>query len=86
MAEDASQTSAAPWAHKKEGTDMPAQTPEECDLLLFQVIDTGDLAQLRQFGDSEKNLRSHFSRFVSVWPPEASLTRNYTALPVAIPM
>ena len=44
------------------------------------------LTQLRQFGDSEKNLRSHFSRFVSVWPPEASLTRNYTALPVAIPM
>jgi ketosteroid isomerase-like protein len=22
---------------------MPAHTPEECDLLLFEVIDTGDL-------------------------------------------
>jgi uncharacterized protein (TIGR02246 family) len=27
----------------EEGTDMPAHKPEECDLHLFEVIDTGDL-------------------------------------------
>lgn len=26
-----------------EGTDMPAYKPEECDLLLFEVIEAGDL-------------------------------------------
>ena len=28
---------------KEEGTDMPAHKPEECDLLLFEVIETGDV-------------------------------------------
>ncbi len=31
------------WALKEKGTDMPAHKPEECDKLLFETIDAGDL-------------------------------------------